>query len=62
MISDIDCKRIKYDAEIAIDGLRAIAEDASYYDLHPSYLKEKITTVQRCLDFMKLFTESEEQA
>ena len=59
MISDIDCKRIKYDAEIAIDGLRAIAEDASYYDLHPSYMKEKLEMAQRCLDFMKSFTESE---
>ena len=59
MIGNIDCERIKYDAEIAIGSLSAIIRDASYHNLHPIYLKEKITTVQRCLDFMKLFTESE---
>lgn len=53
-----DAKRITEDCYVAIDALRAIQTSQSY--LHISYLKEKVSIVQSCLDFMKSFYEVEE--
>ena len=55
IIDSVNGLRIAEDAYIAIDALEAIIN--SRLHLHPSYLKEKCETAQRCLDFMKHFYE-----
>lgn len=56
MIDKFDTDRITTDCYIAIDALKSIIDSKTH--LHPNYLKEKITTAQSCLDFIKTFCES----
>lgn len=60
MIDATNGMRIAEDACIAMDALEALTN--SRLNLHPSYLKEKCETVQRCLDFMKSFYEKNENS
>lgn len=53
MIDLFDARRITGDCYIAINALKSIIESEAH--LHPNYLKEKITTAQSCLDFIKTF-------
>ena len=62
MISNFDCERIEDIANLAIDDLYSIKEAANEHDLHSESLKENLEEVRECIDFIKSFTESEEQA
>ena len=59
MISNFDYEKIEDIANLAIDDLYSIKEAANEHDLHSESLKENLEEVQECIDFMKLFTESE---
>lgn len=56
-INKIDQCRIAGDAYIAIDALQAIQLCGNTNRLHPEYLKEKLNTVKKCVEFMENFTE-----
>lgn len=58
LVDKLNAKRITEDCYIAIDALQAIQTSQNY--LHISYLKEKVSIVQSCLDFMKSFYEVDE--
>lgn len=53
MIDETNCKRIAEDARLAIDALSAIVNCSPH--IHQNYLKEKISLVERCTKFMKIF-------
>ena len=59
MISNFDYEKIEDIANLAIDDLYSIKEAANEHDLHSESLKENLEEVRECIDFMKLFTESE---
>lgn len=54
-IKERDQGRIADDAYIAIDALEGIMICGGERRLSPEYLREKVETAQRCLDFMKNF-------
>ena len=58
MIKEQDGARIAIDAGIAIGALEAIANVAREQgQIHENYLREKVTTAQYCIDFIKSFCE-----
>ena len=53
MISREDGRRIAIDALLAMEDLQAIADNRD--NLHPDYLKEKITRAQRCVEYIRSY-------
>ena len=52
-ISKEQGKRIEQDAYLAVDALESIIACSSH--LHQDYLKEKLSIVKRCAEFMQHF-------
>lgn len=53
MISEANSKRIAEDARLAIYALEGLDAAAPY--IHQDYLKEKLSIVKRCCEFMEDF-------
>lgn len=53
MIDEMNSKRIAEDARLAIDALEGLDAAAPY--IHQNYLKEKLSIVKRCCEFMEHF-------
>lgn len=53
MIDEMNSKRIAEDARLAIYALEGLDAAAPY--IHQSYLKEKLSIVKRCCEFMEHF-------
>ena len=53
MISEANSKRIAEDARLAIYALEGLDAAAPY--IHQDYLREKLSIVKRCCEFMEHF-------
>ena len=53
MIPESDCKRIEEDARFAIDSLEGLIACSPH--IHQDYLKEKLSRIRRCIEFMQNF-------
>lgn len=54
-ISLEDQKIIEGDANIAVDRLESIIYCCMDGNLHPNYIKEKISVVKSCIEFIESF-------
>lgn len=57
MIDEFNTQRIRNDAYIACDALQALVNSPK---LHEDYIKEKLETVRRCIEFIELFESKDE--
>lgn len=53
MIDEMNNKRIAEDARLAIYALEGLVAAAPY--IHQDYLREKLSIVKRCVNFMEYF-------
>jgi len=53
MIPTADNRRIKHDAEIAIDALQSIRVETTNTEAFPGYILEKVARAKRCLEFIE---------
>ena len=58
MIDEMNSKRIAEDASLAIYALEGLVAAAPY--IHQDYLKEKLSIVKRCANFMEHFVKDDE--